>query len=739
MSSQPLPPGLNRSQDGCVRLPNHQMGDPTLDPSLAFMSGPGNVTMCHHEPSSQTNHLTMNKPYYHCTPSNTSSTYPVQHHLPRSSVGSSQPHGDHPMTDHSAKYWGSLPIANQFALPHLSRSNSFRLAGNPPSNNPVGDRPANPPPQALQDGPPKAKRHKRGTNRSNNVDCVQLCPPAKPRSQATRKPRAKKPGDLSAPHGKKVQTLPTSHPPPASAPSRSAVPNAPCADGRHHPHPVPQPTDVIAVLEGAVSASENSTTASHPAPSFPVPSPTIVPLHRPTPPLEGISNPRPKKNLKHLRSREENGLGALPTPQPYDELMRKSIGNLVAHAQEGSKGAMSDDDRSFFVEFQAEQRRALAIKAIERGVSVAMVDKYLGQCLAMRNISDWNLFLKTEPAREKFRGAGKGGIAQHHPMAEIGAMWEDIGKKLPPDFAIDGRPADRLTSSERALDDNVGDSDPTASRNNALAVVSPPTLRGTVSMSTAAGQVQDFLDRWVHQANRVAQTCKCEMILFTVSKYLGADSYSLATTTHGATAFANLANKLDGQNTYATRFHAWAVGHSAEHIASLADPEEALVNRPRSLKFTERISRLLARKTEGVLTQWPWTNCEVKLAKAGFRLKLDPRLRINIAGLSKPSSTLLANEIRKLHLDLDDKYIDVVRMSPGSSCSTASSRSQSPVSSLRDSSESSLQSSLRSSSGFEHQPPASPIHPPSPSALGSLQDAEYSDYSSDSSENLPPF
>ncbi|KAH9460751.1 hypothetical protein Pst134EB_008910 [Puccinia striiformis f. sp. tritici] len=703
----------------------------------------------------------MNKPYYHCTPSNTSSTYPVQHHLPRSSVGSSQPHGDHPMTDHSAEYWGSLPIANQFALPHLSRSNSFRLAGNPPSNNPVGDRPANPPPQALQDGPPKAKRHKRGTNRSNNVDCVQLCPPAKPRSQATRKPRAKKPGDLSAPHGKKVQTLPTSHPPPASAPSRSAVPNAPCADGRHHPHPVPQPTDVIAVLEGAVSASENSTTASHPAPSFPVPSPTIVPLHRPTPPLEGISNPRPKKNLKHLRSREENGLGALPTPQPYDELMRKSIGNLVAHAQEGSKGAMSDDDRSFL---SSSKRSSVGLSPSKRSNVVYLLPWWtsilvsVSQCAISRTGTCSSRLSRLGrnfvgvcdvlAPKEKIFGltvshlclsAGKGGIAQHHPMAEIGAMWEDIGKKLPPDFAIDGRPADCLTSSERALDDNVGDSDPTASRNDALAVVSPPTLRGTVSMSTAAGQVQDFLDRWVHQANRVAQTCKCEMILFTVSKYLGADSYSLATTTHGATAFANLANKLDGQNTYATRFHAWAVGHSAEHIASLADPEEALVNRPRSLKFTKRISRLLARKTEGVLTQWPWTNCEVKLAKAGFRLKLDPRLRINIAGLSKPSSTLLANEIRKLHLDLDDKYIDVVRMSPGSSCSTASSRSQSPVSSLRDSSESSLQSSLRSSSGFEHQPPASPIHPPSPSALGSLQDAEYSDYSSDSSENLPPF
>jgi hypothetical protein len=49
----------------------------------------------------------------------------------------------------------------------------------------------------------------------------------------------------------------------------------------------------------------------------------------------------------------------------------------VAEAQERSKGAMSDADRAFFVDFHAEQRKILAIKAIEREVSISMVDKFL--------------------------------------------------------------------------------------------------------------------------------------------------------------------------------------------------------------------------------------------------------------------------------------------------------------------------------------------------------------------------
>ncbi|KAI7939427.1 hypothetical protein MJO29_009803 [Puccinia striiformis f. sp. tritici] len=40
------------------------------------------------------------------------------------------------------------------------------------------------------------------------------------------------------------------------------------------------------------------------------------------------------------------------------------------------------------------------------------------------------------------------------------------------------------------------------------------------------------------------------------------------TTTHRASPFVQLADDLDGQNTYGTRFHGWSVGQPLEAIAA---------------------------------------------------------------------------------------------------------------------------------------------------------------------------
>ncbi|WAR53323.1 hypothetical protein PtB15_2B754 [Puccinia triticina] len=88
---------------------------------------------------------------------------------------------------------------------------------------------------------------------------------------------------------------------------------------------------------------------------------------------------------------------------------------------------MSDADRCFFVEFHMEQRKLLAIKAIERKVSVEMIDKFLGKSLPIRKPSDWIRFWKTQPARDVFRGRGKGGIAQKDGMARVSELYEAAG------------------------------------------------------------------------------------------------------------------------------------------------------------------------------------------------------------------------------------------------------------------------------------------------------------------------
>ncbi|KAI7939531.1 hypothetical protein MJO29_014267 [Puccinia striiformis f. sp. tritici] len=385
-------------------------------------------------------------------------------------------------------------------------------------------------------------------------------------------------------------------------------------------------------------------------------------------------------------------------------------------------------------------------------------------------------------------------------MGEIGQIYHACGKKLPAlggEVSGDGDVIDGLTATERALDDTQEDGDHSVqNEKRSFPAAGPPAMRRTVSMAGASAKVQDFLDEWVikvHQksffinlflsanvqvilrsstrhlqANRVAETYKCDMILFTASRYLGANSYQLTTTTNRAYPFLQLADDLDGQNTYGTRFHGWLVGQSSEAIAAQADPENPI--RPRPMDIKARLARLIAKKTENIWTKWPWTDCEKVLAKHGFRLVLHPKIRTERYLLNRPGKHLLAPQISALHLDLDNKYIDVVRV-PRSSSSrspsiTPSDHSRSSSTSLsyktslssstcfrsgsacqispRDESEESEWAGISGaasrdvpesvSSSSSSQKSSSSGRPPTPSALGNLESEDFSD---DSSRDLP--
>ncbi|KAI7933341.1 hypothetical protein MJO29_016903 [Puccinia striiformis f. sp. tritici] len=243
-------------------------------------------------------------------------------------------------------------------------------------------------------------------------------------------------------------------------------------------------------------------------------------------------------------------------------------------------------------------------------------------------------------------------------------------------------------------------------------------MRGTVSMAGASVKVQDFVDEWV----------------------------------------IKLADDLDGQNTYGTRFHGWLVGQSSEAIAAQADPENSI--HPRTINVKARLARLIGKKTENIWTKWPWTDCEKVLAKHGFKLVLHPKIRTERHIFNCPGKHLLTPDIQALHLDLDNKYIDVVRVprsnssrspsinpserfrsSSSSSQTSSSSRSGSACQiSPRHASEESEGAGISGavsrdapesfSSSSSAQKSASSGRPPSPSTLGNLESDDFSDDSS---------
>jgi hypothetical protein len=120
----------------------------------------------------------------------------------------------------------------------------------------------------------------------------------------------------------------------------------------------------IANLENAAAATASPLT----------PVPRNACRERSPPPLNDVAaSSRSKKRKRALQPDTHHA----PQPQSLEEMLKKTIFELAQQAQESSKGAMSEDDRQFFLDYHTKQRKLLIIEAIERGVSLPMIDEFL--------------------------------------------------------------------------------------------------------------------------------------------------------------------------------------------------------------------------------------------------------------------------------------------------------------------------------------------------------------------------
>ncbi|WAQ87203.1 hypothetical protein PtA15_8A104 [Puccinia triticina] len=287
---------------------------------------------------------------------------------------------------------------------------------------------------------------------------------------------------------------------------------------------------------------------------------------------------------------------------------------------------------------------------------------------AVRRPNRWNRFLQQLSARNKFRGVGKG-VGRHRVgMAEISVLYKRYRarKKIPGTDNSNTTPASRspspeaeLTPSELALDD---DSD--TEQDSHAERASPPAsdLRGSISLARAASTVESYLANWVIQANSIAQTCNCKMILFAVSTHLGRHSFQITKSTHRAVPFVDLADNVDQPNTYPARFQASLVGTTPSETAKPKTPPRRV--RPPRPNVTDQMIAFAVAKTNNAINHWLWSNNQCALASAGYRLVTDPRMRTPVEKITSPSCWLTVKYIRSLYLDLDDGYINLLPLEP---------------------------------------------------------------------------
>ncbi|WAQ92322.1 hypothetical protein PtA15_16A228 [Puccinia triticina] len=147
------------------------------------------------------------------------------------------------------------------------------------------------------------------------------------------------------------------------------------------------------------SSSTSSTPSLTTHPALPAHSTTRQDQPASTAPLASLNQTRSRKRKKIQESNQ-------PAPQPcsHEELMNLTEAQLAIDAKKYSKKAMSDADRAFFAEFYHKQRKELCVQAIERGVSLPMVDAYLGKQMPVKKPNRFNHFMRTKRARAVFRG-----------------------------------------------------------------------------------------------------------------------------------------------------------------------------------------------------------------------------------------------------------------------------------------------------------------------------------------------
>ncbi|OAV98638.1 hypothetical protein PTTG_01745 [Puccinia triticina 1-1 BBBD Race 1] len=419
--------------------------------------------------------------------------------------------------------------------------------------------------------------------------------------------------------------------------------------------------------------SSKQATVSNPAPEIKVSNQVSSnPAPRPDPPLAGVVKPVPKRSSKKRR-REPDDTGEPSYPVPYEELMKMKTVELRKVAQDNSKGSMSSADEQFFMQFFLEQEQAMIIKAIERQVSISMVNSLLGRRMAIREINRWNRFLKTDKARKIFQTCGQG-VRNKEVMKRLSEAYHNLSPEemaalvqKPDDDDLDEddesgdgiigrqpRGPEDLTEEELALDDMSDAEDDAATGPNPLGT------RGTVSNLVRKNQVDTVMNRWAKEARNIAKTCCCEIVFFAVSKHLSEHCFRMSRCTPGAFESNQLMSRVDG-NEYSARLQGLVTGNSIGEIA-VADKLPGKFKK--NLVFLrkqviEELSSLIARQTSNVLTAWPWADNDKQLRDAKFRLELSPGALSEIQWLRQSSKKLKKKHASMVLLDIQNGLINL--------------------------------------------------------------------------------
>ncbi|PLW29404.1 hypothetical protein PCASD_20385 [Puccinia coronata f. sp. avenae] len=359
---------------------------------------------------------------------------------------------------------------------------------------------------------------------------------------------------------------------------------------------------IIAALEHAAARITSQTQSANP-PKNHMP-PPAAPATLVAWPLSSKAQLPSRKRTKRKLTEVEDGKPQCPIPT--EELMKIDLLKLWKVAQEYLNGAMTNEDKQYFITLHQQQENKQAIEAIERDLSLSMVFA----------------LLYTDQARLIFQQSGLG-VKDKSVMKQLLVAYALLSKDEknallkvpgPKDPSLEDIDNKATPNGDQSHVGGTHTEDVSGPRNTML--VNASMVRGTLSAQIQYNQAQKAVKTWLDEDVHIAKTCSCKIVFFAVSNHLPAHSFQFVRCTPGAVASEHAMSALNGNNRYPVRLQAFITGQEVVQVAAVQKTgvKPSLVQYL-LLQVTKEMVKFVVKETKGILTNVTSTGQLVVLNK----------------------------------------------------------------------------------------------------------------------------
>lgn len=387
------------------------------------------------------------------------------------------------------------------------------------------------------------------------------------------------------------------------------------------------------------NVTQTQTTASQPAPVGTQQTTSATP---PTNNRRKATSARPNKSKRSKQAAETTEINVADI-----RAMDKTPFELRFLAEKHAQSGLTHTILKSIISFHEEIQTMIAIKALELGTTVSIIEEVFGKYMGVRRPSAWNGYLQSDFAKAVFKAAG--GIGSGEAMKILSDEWANTDliqretyRKVAPDLNVE------------PLDAGLAEMDIGTQARSTILQPRTNVLTNPVCLKKYKDTAKRILDENIAKLAPVARANHFELVMIAVSNHIGKHNFQATRNTVGINKAINLIYENEGVNAFPAQLQGFLVGKGPEGLAiALADR-----SRRKQSQVVNALSRFLEETTG--LKHWPWSRCDSTLAEAGYELKLLPNARSDEETFKTSSSKLNCAKVAALEADLRDHMIQSI-------------------------------------------------------------------------------